>query len=73
MAGGPLARIQDGDIVRLCAVTGSLTTSADLSTRTDAPTPTQPEGTGRELFAILRAHSDDAERGASAMLVAAGL
>ena len=73
MAGGPLARLQDGDIVRLCAVTGSLTTSADLSGRTDAPTPAQPEGTGRELFAILRAHSDDAERGASAMLVAAGL
>jgi phosphogluconate dehydratase len=73
MAGGPLARIQDGDIVRLCAVTGSLTTSADLSGRADALTPPQPEGTGRELFAILRAHSDDAERGASAMLVAAGL
>jgi phosphogluconate dehydratase len=73
MAGGPLARIKDGDIVRLCAVTGSLTTSADLSGRTDAPTPAQPEGTGRELFTILRAHSDDAERGASAMLVAAGL
>jgi phosphogluconate dehydratase len=73
MAGGPLARIKDGDIVRLCAVTGNLTTSADLSGRSDAPTPAQPEGTGRELFAILRAHSDDAERGASAMLVAAGL
>ena len=73
MAGGPLARLQDGDIVRLCAVTGSLTTSGDLSGRTDAPTPAQPEGTGRGLFAILRAHSDDAERGASAMLVAAGL
>ena len=73
MAGGPLARLHDGDIVRLCAVTGSLMTSADLSARTDALTPAQPEGTGRELFAILRAHSDDAERGASAMLVAAGL
>ena len=73
MAGGPLARITDGDIVRLCAITGSLTTSADVSGRSDAPTPAQPEGAGRELFAILRAHSDDAERGASAMLVAAGL
>ena len=45
----------------------------DVSARADALTPPQPEGTGRELFAILRAHSDDAERGASAMLVAAGL
>ncbi|MEY2883182.1 MAG: 6-phosphogluconate dehydratase [Pseudomonadota bacterium] len=73
MAGGPLARLQDGDIVKLCAVTGSLMTTADLHGRSDTPTPAQPEGTGRELFAILRAGSDDAERGASAMLVAAGL
>ena len=73
MAGGALARLRDGDVVRLCAVTGSLSTSADLSGRADALTPAQPEGTGRELFAILRAHSDDAERGASAMLTAAGL
>ena len=73
MAGGPLARLQDGDIVRLCADNGTLSTGADLSKRIDAPTPLQPEGTGRELFAILRAHSDDAERGASGMLAAAGL
>jgi len=73
VAGGPLARLRDGDMVRLCAVTGSLTTGADLSTRSDAPAPPQPEGTGRELFALFRTHSDDAERGASAMLAAAGL
>ena len=73
MAGGPLARLKDGDIVQLCAVTGSLSTTADLTARPDAPAPPQPEGTGRELFALMRAHSDDAESGASAMLVAAGL
>jgi phosphogluconate dehydratase len=73
MAGGALARLQDGDVVRLCAVTGTLSTLADLSARANAQTPAQPEGTGRELFALLRAHSDDAERGASGMLAAAGL
>ena len=73
IAGGPLARLHDGDMVRLCAVTGSLSTDADLSARPDALAPPPPEGTGRELFALLRAHSDDAERGASAMLAAAGL
>ncbi|KAB7647657.1 phosphogluconate dehydratase [Polymorphobacter fuscus] len=73
MGGGALARLRDGDMVRLCAQTGVLSTTADLAARSDAPTPPQPEGTGRELFALLRAHSDDAERGASAMLAAAGL
>ena len=73
MAGGALARLRDGDVVRLCAVTGVLSVDADLSGRADALTPPQPEGTGRELFSIFRAHSDDAERGASGMLAAAGL
>ena len=73
MAGGALARLCTGDTVRLCAVTGALSTTADLSTRAAATPPPQPEGTGRELFTLMRAHSDDAERGASAMLAAAGL
>jgi len=30
-------------------------------------------GVGRELFALMRLHSDEAERGGSAMLAAAGL
>ncbi|MBC7506490.1 MAG: dihydroxy-acid dehydratase, partial [Sandarakinorhabdus sp.] len=73
MAGGALARLRDGDVVRLCAVTGVLLVVEDVSGRADAVKPPQPEGTGRELFALFRAHSDDAERGASAMLAAAGL
>ena len=73
MAGGPLARLRDGDMVRLCAVTNSLSTDADLAARADALTPSPPEGTGRELFALMRLYSDDAECGASAMLAAAGL
>jgi phosphogluconate dehydratase len=30
-------------------------------------------GTGRELFALMRQHADEAEKGGSAMLAAAGL
>ncbi len=70
---GPLARLRDGDIVRLCAQGGELRTSADLASRPSAPPPPQPTGTGRELFALMRTHSDSAEHGASAMLAAAGL
>ncbi len=71
--GGPLAQLRDGDMVRLCAGSGELLTRADLAGRAAAPPPPPPLGTGRELFALMRAHSDDAERGASAMLAAAGL
>jgi phosphogluconate dehydratase len=70
---GPLAHLRDGDVVRLCANSGELLTRADLAARAPAPPPPPPIGTGRELFQLMRAHSDDAERGASAMLTAAGL
>ncbi len=72
-AGGPLALLRDGDMVRVCAVTGALDTDADLTGRSPATPSLEPVGTGRELFALLRATSDAAERGASAMLAAAGL
>ena len=71
--GGPLALLRDDDLVLLCANTGALNTAADLSRRGAAAHPPQPEGTGRELFALFRQHSDSAEQGASAMLHAAGL
>ncbi|OYU15426.1 MAG: phosphogluconate dehydratase [Alphaproteobacteria bacterium PA4] len=71
--GGPLACLADGDMVRLSAVTGSLDTDADLAARTPVAPPPAPVGTGRELLALLRHTSDEAERGASAMLAAAGL
>ncbi len=71
--GGPLSLLRDGDFVRLCAQAGSLDTAADLSARVPAKAPPPPRGTGRELFALLRNHSDTAEMGASAMLAAAGL
>jgi phosphogluconate dehydratase len=74
--GGAIAKLQDGDIVRLCANTGTLSVlvEADIwSAREAAPTPAQHIGTGRELFALMRAGADAAEKGGSAMLAAAGL
>ncbi len=73
LGGGPLARIQDGDIIRLSALDGLLHTTADLSSRQPAADPTQDVGMGRELFAMFRATADEAEKGASAMLAMAGL
>ncbi len=73
LGGGPLSLLQDGDMVRLCAATGELSTSADLSTRTPAPDPVPDMGTGRELFAMFRTLADEAEKGGSAMLASAGL
>lgn len=74
--GGPLGKLQDGDIVRVCAATGELTALVDEATwaaRDQAATPAPVMGTGRELFAMLRRHSDPAEKGGSAMLAEAGL
>ncbi len=74
--GGPLARLRDGDVVRLDAVAGTISVavaSTDWESRPTASQPAQPLGTGRELFALMRASSDNAEAGASAMLAMAGL
>lgn len=71
--GGPLALLRDGDRVRVCAVTGELSTSADLAAREPSPDPQAELGVGRELFAMFRAHADEAERGGSSMLALAGL
>ncbi len=70
---GPLAYVQDGDMIRLCAHTGSLTVLADLSGREPATPPPAGMGMGRELFAMMRAGADGAEQGGSAMLALAGL
>jgi phosphogluconate dehydratase len=72
-AGGPLAYLRDGDVVRLSAEDGTISTTADLSARTPAPTPPPVFGTGRELFAMFRLSASSAEHGGSAMLEAAGL
>jgi phosphogluconate dehydratase len=73
LGGGPLALVQDGDVIRLCGHEGILEVKADLSTRIAAAPPAVHVGVGRELFAMMRVGADGAERGASAMLAAAGL
>ena len=76
ICGGPLAKLRDGDIVRLCADRGELTALVEedeWAAREHAPPPSASLGTGRELFALMRHGADSAERGASAMLAAAGL
>jgi len=74
--GGALALLRDGDLVRVCAESGELTAlvdAAEWAARDPAPAPAEAVGVGRELFALMRAHADPAERGGSAMLAAAGL
>jgi phosphogluconate dehydratase len=74
--GGAIAKLQDGDVVRLCATNATLSVLVDDSEwagRTPAPMPAPHMGTGRELFAMMRATADEAEKGGSAMLAAAGL
>lgn len=73
LGGGPLSKLRDGDMVRLCAETGTLSTDADLGVREAVPDPEPAAGVGRELFAMLRIGADSAEKGGSAMLAAAGL
>lgn len=73
LGGGPLALVRDGDVIRLCASTGTLEVLADLTGRTPAVPPATGEGMGRELFAMFRAGADGAEAGGSAMLALGGL
>ena len=68
---GPLARVRDGDRVRLCGHDGHLQVlDVNLASRDHASAPPPPMGTGRELFALMRVHVDEAELGASAILSA---
>ena len=68
--GGPLARVQDGDLIRLDAVAGTLTVLADLEARE----PARPDlsanahGIGRELFETFRRTVGPAETGAAVVL-----
>ena len=73
LGGGPLALVQDGDVVRLCANDGLLEVRADLTGRIPAVRGSEGQGMGRELFAMMRRHADSAEHGGSAMLAEAGL
>lgn len=69
--GGALAKLRDGDRVRVCAARRELVAlveAGEWAARLPAPVPPAHDGTGRELFALFRAHTDSAEKGASAML-----
>ena len=69
LAGGPLGKVQDGDIIRLDSYAGVLEVrvpEATLRSRL-APRPNlerNTHGVGRELFATFRSVASDAEAGA---------
>jgi phosphogluconate dehydratase len=65
--GGPIAKIRDGDIIRLDANAGTLEVLADLSTReaVTADLSANNVGTGRELFQAFRNITGRADTGAS--------
>jgi phosphogluconate dehydratase len=65
--GGPLARIQDGDVIRIDTHAGTLDVlGVDLRQRPAAPAPqVGDEGTGRELFRLFRDAVSGADSGAT--------
>jgi len=65
--GGPLAKLRDGDILRLDARAGELTVRVDereLLARDPAQPPAPTYGYGRELFGWARAAASPADQGA---------
>ncbi|MGE3433542.1 MAG: phosphogluconate dehydratase [Ramlibacter sp.] len=75
-AGGPLARVHDGDIIRLDAVAGTLQALVPEDEWAQRRTAAMPDelraanhtGMGRELFAGFRRNASVAEQGACAWL-----
>jgi phosphogluconate dehydratase len=68
--GGPIALLQDGDLLRLDATTGTLTCLTDLTGRTPA-TPdlsANSHGIGRELFDVFRRNVGLATDGAGTVV-----
>lgn len=73
---GPIGKLRDGDVVRLCAEEGVLTAlvdPAEWAVREHATPPPPEAGLGRELFTMMRGLASEAEAGASAILAAAEL
>jgi phosphogluconate dehydratase len=72
MAGGPLAKVRDGDVIRLDAVAGTLEAHVDpetwaqreLATMSDQRRDDNAHGLGRELFGGMRRNVRSAEEGA---------
>ena len=70
LAGGPLGLVRDGDILKVCAETGTLEALVDSAVwhaRSMAHADMSPNhvGMGRELFAMFRASVCEAEKGAT--------
>ena len=72
LAGGPLAKVRDGDMIRLDAVAGKLDALVDAKTWaarvevtiSDAQAEDNAQGLGRELFGGMRRNVTSAEQGA---------
>jgi phosphogluconate dehydratase len=72
LAGGPLAKVRDGDVIRLDAVAGTLQALVDpvswaareAATLSEASAEDNGHGLGRELFAGMRRNVISAEEGA---------
>jgi phosphogluconate dehydratase len=67
--GGPIARIRDGDMIRVDATSGRLEVlveAAEFEARAPATADlsAHQQGIGRELFAAFRAHAGPADQGA---------
>jgi phosphogluconate dehydratase len=75
-AGGPLAKLRDGDLVRLDAVAGKLEALVEAgewerrepARLSDAQREANAHGQGRELFAGMRRNATAAEEGACTWL-----
>ena len=75
-AGGPLAKVHDGDVIRLDATTGTLEVlvavdewaKRELATMPEAQRAANGLGMGRELFANMRRNALAAEEGACSWL-----
>lgn len=72
LTGGPLAKVRDGDLLRLDAVAGTLDAlvdAADWAARSPAACAApEAAGFGRELFAHMRRNAGGAEQGACTWL-----
>ena len=74
--GGPLAKIQTGDVIRLDATTGELLAQIDeteLKSRTEAQAPNVPRTVSRGLFSNNRLAVSSAEEGASSLFIEEGM
>ncbi|MEO7692014.1 MAG: phosphogluconate dehydratase [Sphingomonas sp.] len=72
---GPLAKLRDGDLIRMSAETGELVAlvdAAEWSARVPVEAPPAAQGMGREMFSLFRASANEAEKGASAVMAAMG-